>query len=153
MSRQPRDPRLTCEETSMVECCLCAFHGKCEREGTLTPPKPYLELDEENWCWTLKGTAPVVHNDIQYHKRIRFHAFERECPVCGITTKVVTRNFQPAEMQSIEDLACGHHLLIYRTVKGLKKVGLDPAKAKNWIHGGWIFRFLEKHEADAVTVS
>ena len=84
------------------------------------PPHPCLELDE-NSLWAFKTKPAPVFPQTQFQVPVvKFHAITRECPIHG--EQVVTnRNFQPQAMNSVEGLACGHTLLIYRIAKGIRE--------------------------------
>ena len=130
----------TCEETDLLDCFLCRQHNKCERETTLEPPKPYLEVDEEGY-WSFKA-APVsiLPNGEVLTNVVKFHATTRNCVFCG-ETSVLNRHFVPSQMHSVEGLACGHTVLITRRVNGLKRPKLNASVPKNWKHMGWRLRF------------
>lgn len=113
----------------------------------LNPDKPHPDLElDDNGLWTFKQKPRTTGISPEHTAKIvKFHAMTRQCPWHG-EVEVVTRNFQPERMHSIEGLSCGHTLLITRQVKGLRTPHA-PDEPKNWRHHGWLLSFRDTVKA------
>lgn len=107
-------------------------------------PHPDLVRDE-NDLWAFKQPKPVAITwNESIVKVVKFKALTRECPIDG-EVKVVSRNFQPERMNSVEELSCGHTLLITRVAHKLKnKVLIDARDPRAWTHKGWRLSFIKR---------
>jgi len=124
---------------------------------TINPPyhpHPDLDLDYEAMAklpesrqdtelWTLvRKVSPKTPQMEQVLKKAHLRSATRICPRHGVVD-VLSRNYTPKRITGVESLSCGHTLLIFRLVGGLKSTASDPRLPKSYIHQGWLFSFKE----------
>jgi len=113
-------------------------------------PHPDLELDD-NGLWTFKKKSQSAPPAMEFTaKVVKFHALTRTCPTHGEVV-VLTRNFQPDRMHSVEGLSCGCTLLITRQGYCLKTPHADPDNPRNWKHRTWLLSFQDTIKPKEVT--